>query len=88
MRAKVRVRYRGFVLLIAFSLAAGVLAGQDAARTKEQTDDAVEMIADVGVMLNVRGNRIATPLAPPRPGSTPMITPSMIPITITSRLNG
>jgi hypothetical protein len=43
MRAKVRVRYRGFVLLVAFSLAAGVLAGQDAARTKEQTDDAAAL---------------------------------------------
>jgi hypothetical protein len=38
MRAKRRVRYRGFALLAALSLAAaGVLAGQDAARTKEQT---------------------------------------------------
>ncbi len=41
MRAKRRVLYRGFALLAALSLAAaGVLAGQDAARSKEQTDDA------------------------------------------------
>ena len=46
------------------------------------------MIAEVGDIENVSGSRIATPLAPPRPGSTPMITPSRIPITITSRLNG
>jgi hypothetical protein len=39
MGAKGRVRYRGFALLVASLLAAGVLAGQDAARTKEQTDD-------------------------------------------------
>jgi hypothetical protein len=43
MRAKGRVRYRGLALLIAFSLAAGVLSSQDAARTKEQTDDAVAL---------------------------------------------
>src|SRR5512135_1931987 len=40
------------------------------------------MMADVcppGVcaMENVSGSRIATPLAPPRPGSTPMITPNI-----------
>src|SRR5215475_8301742 len=32
------------------------------------------MMADVGGMVNVSGNRIATPLAPPNPGSTPMMT--------------
>ncbi|CKZ02475.1 Uncharacterised protein [Mycobacterium tuberculosis] len=46
------------------------------------------MMADVGVMLNVSGSRIATPLAPPRPGSTPMITPSKIPMIMTIMLNG
>src|SRR6185295_9607170 len=46
------------------------------------------MIADVGFMLNVSGSRIATPLAPPRPGSTPMITPSTMPIIISTRLVG
>ena len=40
------------------------------------------MIAEVGGMLKVSGSRIATPLAPPRPGSTPMITPSTMPITM------
>ena len=40
------------------------------------------MMADVGDMLKVSGSRIATPLAPPRPGSTPMMTPSTIPITM------
>ena len=44
MRAKRRVPYRGFVLLTALSLAAaGVLAGQDAARNKEKTDDAAAL---------------------------------------------
>src|SRR6185295_6697344 len=36
---------------------------------------------------NVSGSRIATPLAPPRPGSTPMITPSTMPANISIRLN-
>jgi hypothetical protein len=41
MRAKRRVSYRRFALLVALSLAAaGVLEGQDAASNKEQTDDA------------------------------------------------
>ncbi len=38
-------------------------------------------------MVNVSGSRIATPLAPPRPGSTPMITPRTIPASISARLN-
>ena len=46
------------------------------------------MIAEVGDIENVSGSRIATPLAPPRPGSTPMITPSMMPMTISRRLYG
>ena len=46
------------------------------------------MIAEVGGIVNVSGSRMATPLAPPRPGSTPMITPSTMPIIISSRLNG
>ena len=46
------------------------------------------MIAEVGDIENVSGSRIATPLAPPSPGSTPMITPSRMPTTITIRLNG
>ena len=40
------------------------------------------MIAEVGGMLKVSGSRMATPLAPPSPGSTPMITPSMMPISM------
>src|SRR5688500_11106687 len=39
-------------------------------------------IAEVGDMLKVRGSRMATPLAPPRPGSTPMSTPRMMPTNI------
>ena len=46
------------------------------------------MIAEVGGIVNVSGSRIATPLAPPRPGSTPMITPSTTPTNISIRLNG
>ena len=33
------------------------------------------MIAEVGDMAKVSGSRIATPLAPPRPGSTPISMP-------------
>src|ERR1041385_6361300 len=36
---------------------------------------------------NVSGSRIATPFAPPRPGSTPMMTPSVMPASISSSLN-
>src|SRR4051812_9108962 len=45
-------------------------------------------VAPPGVcaMLKVRGSRMATPLAPPRPGSTPMITPRITPVNISSRL--
>jgi hypothetical protein len=32
----------------------------------------------------VSGSRMATPFAPPRPGSTPMITPRMMPTNISS----
>src|SRR5687768_17651696 len=46
------------------------------------------MIADVGDMENVRGSRMATPLAPPSPGNTPMRTPRMIPTNIRSRFIG
>jgi hypothetical protein len=45
-------------------------------------------MADVGGMRNVSGRRMATPFAPPRPGSTPMMVPSEIPITATIRLKG
>src|SRR3954467_6367894 len=36
-------------------------------------------------MEKVSGSRMATPLAPPRPGSTPMITPSTMPTNISPR---
>src|SRR5258708_17992453 len=36
----------------------------------------------------VRGSRMATPFAPPRPGSTPMMIPRMTPTNISNRLNG
>src|SRR3989449_6899816 len=36
----------------------------------------------------VRGSRMATPFAPPRPGSTPMMIPRMTPTNISSRLSG
>src|SRR5215218_3644454 len=50
------------------------------------------MIAEVAppgccAMENVSGSRIATPLAPPRPGSTPMSTPRLTPASINMRLN-
>ena len=46
------------------------------------------MIAEVGDMLKVSGRRIAMPLAPPRPGSTPMMTPSTMPRNISAMLYG
>jgi len=46
------------------------------------------MMADVGGMVNVSGSRIATPLAPPRPGSTPMMVPRVMPTTAMKRLKG
>src|SRR6186997_1952235 len=38
-------------------------------------------------IVKVSGSRIATPLAPPSPGNTPMITPRMIPASISITLN-
>src|SRR4051812_12443198 len=46
------------------------------------------MIAEVGGIRNVSGSRMATPFAPPRPGSTPMMVPSVMPTTDIRRLNG
>src|SRR4051812_134506 len=43
------------------------------------------MIADVGGIENVSGSRMATPFAPPRPGSTPISTPSRMPTSMNSR---
>src|SRR5688572_10505408 len=45
-------------------------------------------MALVGDMLKVSGSRMATPLAPPRPGSTPISTPSTMPMNISSRFIG
>src|SRR3989337_3525771 len=39
----------------------------------------------VCAMAKVSGSRIATPFAPPRPGSTPMITPRITPVNISAR---
>src|SRR5258706_4364423 len=39
-------------------------------------------IADVGSIVKVRGNRIATPFGPPNPGSTPTKMPSTRPTSI------
>src|SRR6267378_4250982 len=58
------------------------------ANSAPQYSEVSRMIADVGGMRNVSGSRMATPLAPPSPGSTPMMVPSVIPTTATSRLNG
>ncbi len=44
------------------------------------------MMADVGGIVKVSGSRIATPLAPPSPGSTPIMTPSTIPMNINAKL--
>ena len=46
------------------------------------------MMAEVGGIVKVNGNRIAIPLAPPRPGNTPMITPSVTPTNINNKLKG
>src|SRR5688572_10079028 len=47
-------------------------------------------VAPPGVcaMPKVSGRRMATPLAPPSPGSTPMITPSTTPVNISTTLVG
>ena len=44
------------------------------------------MIAEVGGIEKVSGRRIATPFAPPSPGRTPMMVPSVTPITARPRL--
>src|SRR5688572_15006534 len=51
------------------------------------------MIAEVAppgvcAMPKVSGSRMATPLAPPRPGSTPMITPRITPVNMSAMLVG
>src|SRR5207237_1061759 len=43
-------------------------------------------MADVGSIVKVRGNRIATPFGPPRPGSTPTKMPSTSPTIINANV--
>src|SRR6187551_2510224 len=45
-------------------------------------------IADVGDIVKVSGSRMATPLAPPRPGRTPISTPSVMPTNIRPMFSG
>src|SRR5689334_22057368 len=45
------------------------------------------MMADVAGMRSVRGSRMATPFAPPSPGNTPMIVPSVMPTTAKNRFS-
>src|ERR1700730_15118973 len=45
--------------------------------------DSITM-ADVGSIVNVSGNRIATPFGPPNPGSTPTKMPSRSPTSISA----
>src|SRR6201985_2990421 len=47
--------------------------------------DSITM-AEVGSMVKVSGNRIATPLGPPRPGSTPTKMPSTSPTIISAMI--
>src|SRR6266545_2726351 len=46
------------------------------------------MMAEVGGIEKVSGRRMATPLAPPSPGSTPMMVPSVMPMTARNKLWG
>jgi hypothetical protein len=46
------------------------------------------MIAEVGGIVKVRGNKIAMPFAPPSPGKTPIMTPREIPTSINKILKG
>src|SRR5712691_11936439 len=43
-------------------------------------------MAEVGSIVNVSGNRIATPFGPPSPGSTPTKMPSTSPTIISARV--
>src|SRR4051812_34069048 len=47
--------------------------------------DSITM-AEVGSMVKVSGSRMATPLGPPRPGSTPTKMPSTRPTTISEMI--
>src|SRR2546429_650290 len=57
-------------------------------KSAPQYRDVSRMIAEVGGIVKVSGSRMATPLAPPSPGSTPMTVPSKIPTTAMNTLNG
>src|SRR5205814_9496497 len=57
-------------------------------KSAPQYKDVKRMMAEVGGIVNVSGSRMATPLAPPRPGRTPMMVPRAMPTTATKRLNG
>src|SRR2546425_8325831 len=57
-------------------------------KSAPQYRDVSRMIAEVGGIVKVSGSRMATPLAPPSPGSTPMTVPSKIPTTAMNKLNG
>ena len=46
------------------------------------------MMAEVGGIVNVSGNKIAIPFAPPKPGNTPIITPNVTPTSISIKLKG
>lgn len=57
MTTKRLITYRGVALVIALTIAVGVLAAQDAARSKEQSDDAAavkEFKAHIAEYLNLR----------------------------------
>src|SRR4051794_252519 len=56
-------------------------------RAPQEMQDSM-MIAEVGGIVKVRGNKMAMPLAPPSPGNTPITTPSTMPIIINKKLNG
>src|ERR1700712_4811055 len=43
-------------------------------------------MAEVGSIVNVNGNRIATPFGPPRPGNTPTKMPSTRPKTMSAMI--
>ena len=46
------------------------------------------MMAEVGDIVKVSGSKMATPLAPPKPGNTPIKTPKIMPTNISSMFIG
>ena len=65
-----------------------VMAPPKSAPVDGEQDDRRGGAAGVCAMPKVSGSRIATPFAPPRPGSTPMITPRITPVNISATLVG